>query len=84
MGSLLAPLTFVSFILFFLFPTFPLLIFLVTRILQCSTYERSATMYLSMKRYLAAAVASHSILLYTRLHFYDYFRIKPNKIFASF
>jgi hypothetical protein len=84
MRSLLAPLTFNSSILFFLFSSVSLiLIFLVTRILQCSACERPATMYLSMKHYLAAAVASHSILLH-RLHFFEYFRINPNKTFASF
>jgi len=71
MRRLLAPLTFDSFILFFPFPSVPLfLIFLVTRILQFSACERLATMYLSMKHYLAAAVGSHCILLH-RLHFFE-------------
>ena len=84
MRSLLAPLTFDFLILFFLFPSVPLLlIFLVTRILQCSACERSATMYLSMKHYLGAAVAPYCILLYT-LHFFEYFSINPNKIFDPF
>jgi hypothetical protein len=82
MGSLLAPLTFESFILFFPFPSVPVLLnFLVTRILQYSACERPATMYLSMKHYLAAAVAFHSIIL-CRLHFFEYFRTNANKIFA--
>jgi hypothetical protein len=84
MRSLLAPLTFDSFILFFLSPSFPLLlIFLVTRTLQSSDCERLATMYLSMKHYLAAAVASHCILLHT-LQFFEFLRINPDNFFVSF
>jgi hypothetical protein len=84
MRRLLAQLTLESFIFFLLLPSVPPLShFLVTRILHCSACERPASMYLSMKHYLAAAVASQYILLY-RLHFFKYFRINPNKIFASF
>jgi hypothetical protein len=81
MRSLLAPLTFDSLILFFLFSSVSfILIFLVTRILQCSDCERPATTYLNTKHYLASAVFSHCILLY-KLHFFEYFRINSNKIF---